>query len=162
MGLNKHITIYYCTLMLLCSFCSLMSGGKRWCQAPGMRCISLKKPTKDHASNVLKCFIPVLKLHLPNRSFYSKLYHRLEYCNIWCTWVWVSVCVCVSVCVVCMSVCVSVCVVCVCLCVCLCVCCVCLCVCACACVRVCVSVCVCCLCMCVYNIGGKFPFAKLS
>ena len=35
-----------------------------------------EETTRDRASNVLKCFIPVLRLHLPNQSLYSKLYHR--------------------------------------------------------------------------------------
>ena len=35
-----------------------------------------EEATRDHASNVLKCFVPMLRLHLPNQSFYSKLYDR--------------------------------------------------------------------------------------
>ena len=48
---------------------------------PGSRdeMYQFEEATKDHASNVLKCFIPVLRLHLPNQNFYSKLYHRSEY-----------------------------------------------------------------------------------
>lgn len=51
---------------------------------PGSRdeMYQFEEATKDRASNVLKCFIPVLRLHLPNQRFYSKIYHRLEYCSI--------------------------------------------------------------------------------
>ena len=46
---------------------------------PGSRdeMYQFEEATKDRASNVLKCFIPVLRLHLPNQRFYSKLYLRL-------------------------------------------------------------------------------------
>ena len=38
-----------------------------------------EEATKDRASNMLKCFMPVLKLHLPSQHFYSTLYHRLPF-----------------------------------------------------------------------------------
>ena len=34
---------------------------------------------KDHSSYVLKCFLPVLKIHLPNQQFFSILFHRLVF-----------------------------------------------------------------------------------
>ena len=48
---------------------------------PGSReeIYQFEEATKDRASNVLKCFLPTLRLHLPNQSLYSKLYHRLEH-----------------------------------------------------------------------------------
>ena len=33
--------------------------------------------TKDHSSYVIKCFLPVVKIHLPNKQFFSTLFHRL-------------------------------------------------------------------------------------